>query len=80
MTQTFHNLHQKKGKRLKIIALAEIKAGNNSESLLNEIRQILYINQKKLLKNYTLKNKICKHITSILKNVYIDKLDNIVNK
>ena len=28
----------------------------------------------------TLKNKICKHITSILKNVYIDKLDNIVNK
>ena len=28
----------------------------------------------------TLKNKIYKHITSILKNVYIDKLDNIVNK
>ena len=24
------------------IALAQIKAGNNSESLLNEIRQILY--------------------------------------
>ena len=31
------------------IALAQIKAGNNSESLLNEIRQIL----KKLLKKYT---------------------------
>ena len=43
----------KQGKRLKIltakqmlqrlpIALAQIKAGNNSESLLNEIRQIVY--------------------------------------
>ena len=28
----------------------------------------------------TLKNKIYKHITSISKNVYIDKLDDIVNK
>ena len=28
----------------------------------------------------TLKNKICKYITSISKNVYIDKLDDIVNK
>ena len=27
----------------------------------------------------TLKNKICKYMTSISKNVYIDKLDNIVN-
>ena len=27
-----------------------------------------------------LKNKIQKYITSILKNVYIDKLDDIVNK
>ena len=25
------------------IALAQVKAGNNSESLLNEIRQIVYI-------------------------------------
>ena len=54
----------KKGKGLKIltpkqilqrlpIALAQIKAGNNSESLLNEIRQIvysLYQSKKKLLK------------------------------
>ena len=28
----------------------------------------------------TLKNKIYKHMTSISKNVYIDKLDEIVNK
>ena len=28
----------------------------------------------------TLKNKICKHMTLISKNVYIDKLDDIVNK
>ena len=28
----------------------------------------------------TLKTKIYKYITSILKNAYIDKLDNIVNK
>ena len=28
----------------------------------------------------TLKNKICKYITSISKNVYIAKLDDIVNK
>ena len=35
------------------IALAQAKAGNNSESLLNEIRQIiLCINQKKSLKKY----------------------------
>ena len=37
------------------IALAQIKAGNNSEYLLNEIRQIVYffIDQRKLLKKYT---------------------------
>ena len=36
------------------IALAQIKADNNSESLLNEIRLfILCIDQKKLLKKYT---------------------------
>ena len=28
----------------------------------------------------TLKNKICKYVTSIPKNGYIDKLDDIVNK
>ena len=39
------------------IALAQIKAGNNSESLLNEIRQIvysLYRSNKKLLKRYVI--------------------------
>ena len=37
------------------IALAQVKAGNNLESLLNEIRQIVYsfFDQKKLLKKYT---------------------------
>ena len=28
----------------------------------------------------TLKNEICKYMTSISKNVYIDNLDDIVNK
>ena len=54
-----------KGKGLKIltlkqmlprlpIALAQVKAGNKSESLLNEIRQlfILCINEKKSLEKY----------------------------
>ena len=55
-----------KGKGLKIltpkqmiqrlpIALAQVKAGNNSESLLNEIRQIIYfLYQSKQLKRYTI--------------------------
>ena len=30
--------------------------------------------------NRTLKNKIYKHMISVSKNVYIDKLDDIVNK
>ena len=36
------------------IAHAQMKSGNNSESLLNEIKQIVYsfINQKKLPKKY----------------------------
>ena len=38
------------------IAPAQIKAGNNSENLLNEIRQIAYslYQSKKLLKKYTI--------------------------
>ena len=37
------------------IALAQVKAGNNSESLLNEIRQIIYsLYQNKSLKRYTI--------------------------
>ena len=59
-----YDAKQHEGKGLKIltptqmlqklpIALAQIKAGNNSESLLNEIRQIVCsLYQKKLLKNY----------------------------
>ena len=37
------------------IALAQIKAGNKSESLLNEIRQIVYsmYRSKEITKNYT---------------------------
>ena len=47
----FNNYHREKsrciyesrqGKGLKILTLAQIKAGNNSESLLNEIRQIVH--------------------------------------
>ena len=54
-----------KGTRLKLltpkqmlqqlpIALAQVKAGNNSEKLLNDIRQIILhcINQKKFVKKY----------------------------
>ena len=57
----------KKGARLKIlshkqmlqrlsVALAQIKAGNNSESLLNEVRQIVYslYGSKKLPKKYVI--------------------------
>ena len=55
LSDTNYNAKQKQAKRrgLKIltpkeilqrlpIALAQVKAGNNSESLLNEIRQIVY--------------------------------------
>ena len=39
------------------IALAQVKAGDNSENLLNEMRQIvysLYQSKKKSLKRYTI--------------------------
>ena len=38
------------------IALAQVKAGNNSESLLIEIRQIVYFlyQSKQITKNYTI--------------------------
>ena len=38
------------------IALAQVKAGNNSESLLNEIRQIVYslYRSKEITKKYTI--------------------------
>ena len=58
-------IEEQEGKGLKIltpnqmlkrlpIALAQVKSGNNSESLLNKIRQIVYslYRSKKLLKKY----------------------------
>ena len=58
--------NETKGKGLKIltpkqmlqrlpIALAQVKAGNNSENLLNEIRQIVYslYQSKEITKKYT---------------------------
>ena len=38
------------------IALAQVKAGNNSENLLNEIRQIIYslYHSKEITKKYTI--------------------------
>ena len=44
------------------IDLAQVKAGNNSESLLNEIRQIIYslYQSKKIIKK--LRNNIIKSI------------------
>ena len=58
--------HERKGLKILIsnrmfkrlpIALAQIKAGNNSESLLNEIRQIVsYLYRSK--KNYNIINSI----------------------
>ena len=56
------------------IALAQVKAGNNSKSLLNEIRQIVYL--KKLLKKYIitqLNSRTSKPHVLILK--LTDKLD-----
>ena len=41
------------------IALAEVKAGNNSESLLNEIRQIFY----SLYQSKQITKKVCNNIT-----------------
>ena len=45
------------------IALAQVKSGNNSESLLNEIRQIVYslYQSKKLLKKYTITLNQCNY-------------------
>ena len=45
------------------IALAQVKSGNNSESLLNEIRQIVYclFQSKKLLKKYTITLNQCNY-------------------
>ena len=45
------------------IALAQIKAGNNSESLLNEIRQIVY----SLYRSKEVTKKVCNNITNSVK-------------
>ena len=66
-----------KGKRLKIltakqllkrlpIALAQVKAGNNSECLLNEIRQIVY-------SLYQLKEITKKVYNNIIKSIQLQK-------
>ena len=41
-----------------LIALAQVKAGNNSESLLNEIRKIVY----SLYQSKQITKKLCKNI------------------
>ena len=45
------------------IALAQIKAGNNSESLLNEIRQIVY----SLYQSKEITKKVCNDIINSIK-------------
>ena len=45
------------------IALAQIKAGNNSESLLNEIRQIVY----SLYRSKEITKKVCNNIINSIK-------------
>ena len=40
----------------------------------------IYIEEKSVVAERTLKNKIFKHMTTISKNVYFDVLDDIVNK
>ena len=45
------------------IALAQVKAGNNSESLLNEIRQIVY----SLYRSKEITKKVCNNIINPIK-------------
>ena len=49
-------------KRLQI-ALAQVKAGNNSEILLNEIRQIVY----SLYRSKEITKKVCNNIINSIK-------------
>ena len=44
------------------IALAQVKAGNNSESLLNKIRQIVY----SLYQSKQITKKVCNHIIEFI--------------
>ena len=52
------------------IALAEVKAWNNSESLLNEIRQIAYF----LYQSKQITKKVC---NNIIKSINVEKMDTI---
>ena len=52
------------------IALAQVKSGNNSESLLNEIRQIVY-------SLYQSKEITKKAYNNIIKSIQIQKMDTI---
>ena len=52
------------------IALAQVKAGNNSESLLNEIRQIAYF----LYQSKQITKKVC---NNIIKSINVEKMDTI---
>ena len=45
------------------IALAQVKAGNNSESLLNKIRQIVY----SLYRSKEITKKVCNNIINSIK-------------
>ena len=45
------------------IALAQVKAGNNSESLLNEIRQIIYY----LYQSKKITKMLCNNIINLIK-------------
>ena len=52
------------------IALAQVKAGNNSENLLNEIRQIAY----SLYQSKQITKKVCNKIS---KSINVEKMDTI---
>ena len=52
------------------IALAQVKAWNNSESLLNEIRQIAYF----LYQSKQITKKVC---NNIIKSINVEKMDTI---
>ena len=69
----FNQLEQQKGEGLKIltpnqmlsrlpITLAQLKAGNNSEKLKNEIRQLLY----SLYRSKKLTKQLCKSLINII--------------
>ena len=52
------------------IALAQVKAGNNSESLLNEIRQIVY----SLYQSKQISKKVCNNIIKSYQRIKMDTI------